>query len=301
MTAAGPPRPSLASRLMPAALRLHRSKAVYSSVEATRTHLTDLERQPADWAPPAGLGHRVRVTLRTVRGRPVYTLTPRYVRSRVPVVYLHGGAWIHEITARQWLFAARIAVATGRPVTVPVYPLAPFGHAAQVVDEVTDLVTGLPGPVSLLGDSAGGTIAVSVAMLLRDRGSPADRLVLVSPAADLSFTDPGLARIEPTDPWLSTAGLVLAADLWRRDLPVDDPRVSPLHGELSGLPPVTLFTGTRDIMNADAHALHRRLVAADVPVTLHEAPGMIHDYPLLPMPEGRRARRQVAHALTARP
>lgn len=291
------PRPSIASRLMPTLLRLHRSKAIYSSVEATRAHLDDLARNPAGWAPPARLNRLVRVTLRTVGGWPVYRLSPRHTRPGAEIGYLHGGAWIHEISDRQWLFAARIAAATGRRVTVPIYPLAPFGHAAEVVAGVTDLVASMPGPVSVLGDSAGGTIAVAVAAMLRDRGTPADRLVLVSPAVDLSFTDPELARIEPTDPWLSPPGLVLAADLWRRDLPVDDPRVSPLHGNLRGLPPVTIFTGTRDIMNADAHAFTRRARAAGVAVTLHEAPGMIHDHPLLPTPEGRRARALVVTAL----
>ncbi|MEO7377590.1 MAG: alpha/beta hydrolase [Nakamurella sp.] len=282
---------------MPTLLRLHRSKAIYASVDATRAHLDDLEQHPADWAPPARLNRLVRVTLRTVGGWPVYRLSPRRPGARGEIVYLHGGAWIHEITRRQWLFAARMAVTTGRPMTVPIYPLAPFGHASQVVDGVADLAVALARPVSLLGDSAGGTIAVSAASALRDRGTPADRLVLVSPAFDLSFTHPELARIEPSDPWLSPAGLVLAADLWRRDLAVDDPRVSPLHGDLRGLPPVTIFSGTRDIMNADAHAFRRRATAAAVPVMLHEAPGMIHDYPLLPTPEGRRALALAAAAL----
>ncbi len=289
--------PSLTSRLMPTLLRLHRSKAIYSSVAATRAHLDDLASNPAGWQPPDRLRRLVRVTLRTVAGWPVYRLTPRGAVAPGTVVYLHGGAWIHEITDRQWMFAARMAARAGRTVVVPIYPLAPFGHTAHVIDATTDLVESIPGPVALLGDSAGATIAVAVAVALRDRGTRADRLVLVSPAFDLAFTDPELARIARTDPWLSPEGLVLAADLWRRDLPVEDPRVSPLHADLRGLPPVTLFTGTRDIMNADAHAFRRRAEATGTRLVWHEAPGMIHDYPLLPTPEGRRARALIAEAL----
>ncbi len=291
--------PSLASRLMPRMLRLDRSKAVWSSVAAVDAHLADLALNPAGHAPPPGVDRLVRVSLRTVAGWPVYRVTPRRRSSAGAVVYLHGGGWIHEITARQWWFAARTAAATGRTLTVPIYPLAPTGHAADVVERVADLVETLPTPVALLGDSAGATIAVAAAAILRDRGRTADRLVLVSPAFDLSFTDPELARIEPTDPWLAVPGLLVAADLWRRELPVDDPRVSPLHGNLRGLPPVTMFSGTRDIVNADAKAFGRRAADAGVAVTLHEAPAMIHDYPLLPTPEGRRARTQIAAALTA--
>lgn len=290
--------PSVASRLAPTLLRLDRTKAVWSSAGRTHAHLADLARDPAGHAPPASLSRLVGVSLRTVAGWPVYRLTPRTrARRRGPVVYLHGGGWIHEITSRQWWFAARTASATGRTVVVPVYPLAPAGSAAEVVAGTVDLVASLAGPVALLGDSAGATIAVAAALVGRD--GPVDRLVLVSPAVDLSFTDPELARIAPTDPWLAVPGLQVAVDLWRRDLPVDDPRVSPLHGDLAGLPPVTMFSGTRDIVNADAHAFHERASAAGVDVTLHEAPGMIHDYPLLPIPEGRRARTQIVAALTA--
>jgi acetyl esterase/lipase len=67
--------------------------------------------------------------------------------------------------------------------------------------------------------------------------------------------------------------------------------VSPLLGQLDGLAPIELFSGTHDVLNVDAHRLVDRATEAGTPIRLHEAPGMPHVYPLLPfMPEGRAAR-----------
>ncbi|WP_264079185.1 alpha/beta hydrolase, partial [Mycobacterium szulgai] len=72
------------------------------------------------------------------------------------------------------------------------------------------------------------------------------------------------------------------AEQWRGDLPVDDPRCSPLAGDLAGLGPLTVFSGTRDILNPDARALVQKAGAAGVAVDYHERSGLLHVYPLLP-------------------
>ena len=201
-------------------------------------------------------------------------------------------------------FVAELAATTGVGFTVPIYPLAPIGTAAQVIPTMTDLAAELSEThgadrLTLLGDSAGGTIALASAMQLRDRGLPAPRhTVLISPALDLSFTDPAMVAIAATDPWLDIPGPRAAAEMWRGALPVDDPRVSPMHGDLSGLSPVTLFTGTRDVVNADAREFRRRAKAAGLALDYHEVPKMLHDYPLMPTPEGRAARSVIAAVLT---
>jgi len=135
------------------------------------------------------------------------------------------------------------------------------GAAATVVPAIADMVAELVAEVgaenvTIMGDSAGGTITLAVAMRLRDRGLPAPHgTILISPALDLALTDPAIARIAPRDPWLAAAGPRAVAQLWRGELPLDDPLVSPLHGDLSGLAPIILFSGTRDIFNADARSL----------------------------------------------
>ncbi|WP_448612738.1 alpha/beta hydrolase fold domain-containing protein [Modestobacter sp. URMC 112] len=295
--------PSPAGRLLPPLLRLLRFKRLFESPAATRARIDGLLVRPASFAPPRLLRRDVRVDVRHDTGWPVYEVSPRRGRPTGHVLYAHGGAWFGEITPVHWRVVAGLAAASGASFTVPIYPLAPLGTAGTVVPAVADLLAGLverhgAGHVTAMGDSAGGQIALSAALLLRDRGvPPLRRTVLISPALDLSLSNPGIDLVEPLDPWLARPGTRVAIELWRAELPIDSPLVSPLSGDLTGLGPLQLFNGTRDITSPDTHLLVRRAREAGVEVELHEEPDLVHVYPLLPVPEGRRARRAIVAAL----
>ena len=225
----------------------------------------------------------------------MYTVRPRGAVSGRRALYCHGGAWFLEIMAVHWQLIARLAAATGTQFSVPIYPLLPAGNAAEVIPAISGLAAELLAEagaenVTLIGDSAGGAMAMSVALQLRDRGLPAPHaIILISPALDLAFSDPSIAEAAPHDPVLGVPGLRAVAPLWCGELSLDDPLVSPLCGNLSGLAPITLFSGTRDVLNADARQLVRRAAEAQVPLDYHEAAGLCHVYPLLPIPEAREA------------
>jgi acetyl esterase/lipase len=259
--------------------------------------------RPEPFSPPRRLDRRVRVAMRRVDGWPVYTVRPLSGPVDRRAVYLHGGAWVHEISPWHWRLIAELATAAEVEITVPIYPLVPVGTAGEVVPAVADLAEALvadPGGdrVSLLGDSAGGTIALAAAMLLRDRGGPSPaEIVLIAPSLDLRFTDPLIPVIQAKDPWLAVPGPRAAAERWRGDLPLTHPLVSPMFGALDGLGRITLFTGTHDITNADAHALARQALQAGHPLVLQERANLLHDYPLHPIPEGAEARRMIAAIL----
>jgi acetyl esterase/lipase len=271
---------------------------MFASADRTMAHARSHLTSPEPFAPPPSIDRRVRVAVRTEGGWPVYTVTPRSGPTTRRAVYVHGGAWINEISPFHWRLIASLADATGTVFTVPIYPLVPRPEATArtVVAGVADLAESLVAEVGedkvvLLGDSAGGTIALSTAQLLRDRGVPAPRdVVLVSPVTDMTFTDPEIYRIEPSDPWLDVPGPRAAAERWRGDLTLTDPLVSPAFGTLAGIGRVSLFTGTRDITHADAISLERKAAAEGHPLAVHRAPGMLHVYPLLPIIEGAAAR-----------
>ncbi|RBY93393.1 esterase [Blastococcus sp. TF02-8] len=298
--------PSTVSRLLPPLFRLLGFRREFDSPEALLKGVQDRLVRPVPYGPPRRLrGVRIERDGEHETGWPVYRVLPANRTPTGAAVYLHGGAWVNQIHPLHWRLVAGLVARTGTAITVPIYPLAPMGTAAVVVPAVADLLAGLvdrhgAGQVAVLGDSAGGQIALSAALLLRDRGvPPLHGTVLISPALDLTLANPEIDVVEPTDPWLARAGTHAAIDLWRGDLPRTHPVVSPLFGDLTGLGPLTVFSGTRDITSPDTRLLVQRARAAGVRVDHHEEAGLVHVHALLPIPEGRRARQVMADVLSS--
>ena len=296
--------PSPASRLLPPLFRLLGFRREFDSPEAMLRGVQHRLVRPVPYGPPRGLRSvEIEVDVHHDTGWPVYRVLPRRRTAARAAVYVHGGAWVNQMHPLHWRLIAGLAARSGTAITVPIYPLAPVGTAASVVPPIADLIGGLvdrygAGQVAVLGDSAGGQIALSAALLLRDRGvPPLHRTVLVSPAVDLTLANPEIDLVEPQDPWLARPGTRAAIELWRGDLSIKDPLVSPLFGNLAGLGPLTVFSGTRDITSPDTRLLVGRARAAGVQVDHHEEAGLVHVHPLLPVPEGRRARRVMAGVL----
>ncbi|MBF7731693.1 alpha/beta hydrolase fold domain-containing protein [Pseudomonas sp. N040] len=288
--------PSLASKLMPPLMRLRGSKKIFSSAEATLGHIAELALRPVSYCPPRKLDQRLRLGVTRVHGWPVYEAVPLKAKPTRCAIYVHGGAWIREITAAHWRLIADLATATGTRFLIPIYPLAPTGTAGTVIPQITELAVQACAEAGaentfIMGDSAGGSIALAVAMQLRDQGHPPLRnTLLISPALDLNFSDPLIDQIEPLDPMLAKPGVQTAASLWKGDLSLDHPLVSPMFGELAGLGPLTLFSGTHDAAHADARRFAALAKDANLQLHYQVMPGMLHVYPLMPIPEGRQAR-----------
>lgn len=287
------------SRALPAVVRLTRARA-YRSAQTAREHIDRRASHPQFYGPPPGLRKDVNLHLDRESVWPTYSLTSQGLHEpRATVVYLHGGAWVNEIASQHWKLAVQIAADARVRVVVPIYPLAPFATAAEVVPTIAELVAERVAPdhgVCLAGDSAGGQMALSAALLLRDQHRLVlPETVLISPVLDASLTNPLIDTVD--DPWLTRVGLLEFAKRWCGDLPLTDPMVSPLNADLSGLGPLTVFSGTRDILNPDARLLAEKAAAAGVEIDYHEQPGLVHVYPLTPTREGRAARALIVERL----
>jgi acetyl esterase/lipase len=287
------------SRALPTVLRLTRARP-YLTAESAREHIEQRASLPQAFGPPPRLRSDLDVHMEIRSDWPIFSLTSKNgATPRGTVVYLHGGAWVNEIASQHWRLAAQIAVEAGLQVVVPIYPLVPFTTAAEVMPMVAELVAekaAADHSVCLAGDSAGGQMALSAALMLRDEHRLAlPRTVLISPVLDVSLANPLISAVN--DPWLTRAGLLEFAGRWRGDLAAADPMVSPLNGDLSGLGPLTVFSGTRDILNPDARLLAEKAAAAGVDIEYHERRGLVHVYPLTPTPEGRAARALIVQRL----
>lgn len=231
-------------------------------------------------------------------GFPVFSLRPAGTTPTRTLLYLHGGGYVGDVDRFHWRLVATLARRLGVRVVLPAYPLAPEHTWRDAHPPLLDLADQVaiesPQGVVLMGDSAGGGLALALAQQLADRPGPQPTgLVLVSPWVDLTSSTPGTREASARDPWLRFTKLDLYASWWAGE---DDRRraeISPLFGDLSRLPRTLVLCGTRDTLWPQVAELVRRAADAGAPMTYVEEPGLLHVYPLLPVPEGKRAVEQV--------
>ena len=294
--------PSLKSHLVALVLRYTRKKA-FSSPEGLRRWIAN-SRRKQDHRPPRGFASRLDVGQRSVLGSPVYEVTPRGAAAGPQILYLHGGAFVFEITRFHWNLIGEMAERLSARVTVPIYPLAPehdhhaiFGMGFEVYRQV--LAQTGPERLVVMGDSAGGTMAVVLNMMAKAEGlaRPA-RQVLLSPGLDMTLDDPRSRDFARTDPWLDIDGGMEAIRLYAGELVRTDWRVSPIYGDLTSLPPTLILTGERDLLTPGTLGFVDKARAAGVRIDLIGEPHMFHGWPLMDMPEARLARDHIVEWLT---
>lgn len=203
----------------------------------------------------------------------------------VAALWLHGGGYnIGSVTSHK-AAVSHLAASLRHPVLAINYRLAPeHPYPAALHDAVTAwgwlVDQGLdPGTIGVVGDSAGGGLALALASALRDAGAPGPgALALVCPWVDLTGDHPIPAERVAADVLLSPELLAGWAAAYTGDTPGDDPGVSPLFGDLAGLPPMLIEAGGRDLLADDAHRLAARATDAGVDVELRMDDGMIHDW-----------------------
>lgn len=211
-----------------------------------------------------------RVDRTTIAGVSSGSIVPPRVQRRGTLVYLHGGAYVSGPNLAQWWLAARLSRAVGLRVVVALYRRAPDHQFPAAYDDAVGVVDEL-GADLVAGDSAGGGVAAAVA-LTRD----VRKLLLFSPWLDLRLDDARIAGI--TDRVLARDGVAEAGRRYAGDTPADDPRLSPIYGDLSTLPPTMVQIGTHDIMLPDCQRFRGRATAARVDVDYVEMDGMFHDW-----------------------
>jgi len=293
--------PSFKSHVVSFVLRHSRKKA-FSSPENLQRWIA-AARKTEDYQPPPSLRSRLAVTTRTVDGFPVYEIAPR-AGERKRILYLHGGAYVFQITSYHWGLIADMADRLGFGISVPIYPIAPeydfhamFGMVGSVYRQMLDETDAQD--IVFMGDSAGGNMAVVLTMMAaEDALPPPSRHVLISPGLDVSLTNPEVFEAERYDPWLGIPGGLEAVRLYSAGFDRSDWHISPLYGDLSVLPKTLLLTGSRDMLTPDNLIFAQKARAAGVDVEVVYEEGMFHVWPLIDMPESRRARERIVAFLT---
>lgn len=252
----------------------------------------------------------------TVKGE--WVLAPG-VDPRRRVLYIHGGAWLAGSPLSHRTITDRLSRVANAAVFSLDYRLMPE-HPR--IDGITDchnayrwiLGNGPNGPEELdfllvSGDSAGGSLTLVTIAWARDKGlRPADAAVALSPSTDVTMTSPSLRSNVATDPMLGPGfGKLLALPqilLWwmnwlsNRIRPCD-PRVSPLRGDLAGLPPVLVHASEAEMLLDDARRYVAKAQAAGSPVELQTWPWMVHVWHIFSpeLPEAEEAFENIAEFL----
>jgi acetyl esterase/lipase len=265
-------------------------------------------RPPYRGRPAKRVLKKIDVTRADVNGRPVYEVTPRLAGGELAghLLYLHGGAYVLDLMPHfHWPAIAKLANTLRRTITVPIYPIAPehsyrevFPFLLQVYRRI--LETRDPDSIAFMGDSAGGGMAFALCHAVRDAGlpKPTDALLL-SPWMHLALPDPDVPAVAKIDPFLNLDDLRAAAIRYAGGDPLDTPLVSPSVGPLAGLPRLTVFTGTHDVLNPDARAFRQRATAEGLDIGWYESDGAAHVWMLLPGHGAAAALAQIREVLSS--
>jgi epsilon-lactone hydrolase len=199
------------------------------------------------------------------------------------ILYFHGGVYvIGTAVASVPLVSEVVRRAGARAITLD-YRLAPENPYPAAVDDARAAYEGLlkdgidPAQIALAGESAGAGLAVTTLLALREAGLPLPSCAfLMSPYVDLTLSGETLTDREALDPVLTPDGLRARVPDYVGDADAADPQISPIFGDLSGLPPLLIQVGSHEVLLSDALRLAERAALSDVAVTLQVTPGVPH-------------------------
>jgi acetyl esterase/lipase len=243
-------------------------------------------------------------------GRPAATIRPATTPS-LTVLYLHGGAYEVGSIAAYRAFASQLALDLDAAVVVLDYRLAPEHPFPAAVEDVVSAYRDLlgtdvdPRSVVLMGDSAGGGLAMAALIALAREHVPSPgAAVCLSPWADLTMTADSYARCATTDPFLDRDTLRRSAQSY---LAGADPRhvlASPVlaGAELGNLAPILVQAAAGEVLADDAATLASHIDAAGGEVELELWSDMTHVWHLLGpgIPEARDAVQRIVRFVDAR-
>lgn len=216
------------------------------------------------------------------------------------IYYLHGGGFVLGFSPLYFPMMGKIADTSGANLVAPDYPLPPEYSALETHEWIRahflkTIETDAPRNVIIMGDSAGGNLAIGLAHWLSTSGHrSADKVVLLAPWVDLEMQH---AEMKPNsaEQLLSPADLYDAAERYAEGMDIKDPIISPIFAEILKLPETHIFTGDQDPLHPDII----RFAAKHPKAHLDVAKQMPHVYMLMPTKEAKAAIARIAEAVNS--
>ncbi|MDQ0057878.1 alpha/beta hydrolase fold domain-containing protein [Paenibacillus harenae] len=248
---------------------------------------------------PRRIQQKLNIAMEHSYGKDCYILQGNKQANEKYIIYLHGGGYVNQPLGAHWKFMRKITDLSHATMIVPVYPKVPLHKYHESYDQVLPIYEKLlmktsPQNIIFMGDSAGGGFALALAQLLKEKDLPQpSRIILLSPWLDITLSNPDIQKFEKNDAMLGSYGLAIIGKLYAGDTDPNQYLLSPINGDIQGLGEISLFIGTHELLLADARKFRDRAKKEGVMINYYEYPKMNHVFPALPIPEAKKAIRQI--------
>ncbi|MEU1208115.1 alpha/beta hydrolase [Nocardia sp. NPDC005825] len=250
----------------------------------------------------------VAVTAGRLGGVPVETLTPSGAPADAAVLYLHGSGYVIGNSSMVRPLTGALAAAMGTTVHSLDYRLAPeHPHPAPIEDTVAAyralVAQGIPAErIAVVGDSAGGGLALDLAMRLRDEDQPQPAILgLICPVLDMSASSSAFHCDPSREPLLNPPLMAQFMDAYLPGVPEQERQArSPLYRDITGLAPIVMHSSGDDLLAGDAREFAALAAKVAAPLRHREFPHLWHVFHVLPMRVAREAVDDLATMLSDR-
>lgn len=235
----------------------------------------------------------------------VFILNNQKSSSQMVILYIHGGAWTNQPLNLHWLFMDKMAQALNAKVIAPIYPKVPHFSYQDTYPKMLNLYKEILASIessnqlTIIGDSAGGNIALGLIQLLKRDGLPQPQdIMLLSACVDMSLENPLIQEYEENDPMLASEGMEVITKIWAADKALKDPIISPIYGDFQGVGKITHFIGSHESLYPDAIQFDEKLTEQGVAINTFVYPKMNHVFVVMPIPEAVDAQQKIINILS---
>ena len=225
-------------------------------------------------------------------------------KKKHAILYCHGGGYTSGNLGYSKVLASKLTQCTGFDVLAFEYRLAPeFPYPAALKDAeaVWDYLMHLgygAGDIVIAGDSAGGNMALSLCLKLKqEQRMLPGAMLLMSPWTDMTGSGKSMTERAEFDPMLTPEYIGTVGAAYANGENLKNPMLSPLFGDFHGFPPTLIQVGTHEILFSDSDSLCEKMKAAGVSCRLETWEDMWHVFQMFPLKKSSLAMQSMAHFL----
>ena len=227
---------------------------------------------------PENIENKYDLTVETFENRNIFIIKSKgSKKTNMKILYFHGGSYMAEATSNHWEFIENLVDDTGATVILPDYPLTLKYNYKDVFNMVVPLYKEIQQKVDvsneliIMGDSAGGGLSLA----LLEKISQEDikmpkKTILISPWLDVRMDNPKIEQVKEQDKKLNKEALKIAGLAYAGNDGIDSYLVNPIDGDLSKINNLTIFTGTKDILNPDVYKLKEKAEKNNINIDINE-------------------------------